>query len=282
MIGERTGETDRFWQQCREKHGIETGEHHLCTLADPAILDPGVENLDLSDHPRLIRERRKNGTAHLAMDFEINGIPSREAGDYWLIPDFDNRPLYLVKVVEIVTWAFAEVPLSWAEVEGEGDLSLRWWRDAHHDYFSRQCARWGRCVEGRPAGRLRALGPGGIGRPALRRSMFNLATNLESAAAQFPDREAVVFRGRRITYRGDGRGGLPRRRRARGGRRAPGRPRGARLSPTGRSSCRPTSASSRAGAVAVCVSALLKSREIAYQLEHVRRRRDDRLRRART
>ena len=31
--------------------------------------------------------------------------------------------------------------------------------------------------------------------------MFNLASNLESAAAQFPDREAIVFRDRRTTYR---------------------------------------------------------------------------------
>ena len=143
MIGTRTKETDAFWEHCRQMHGIESDAYHVCTLADPGALDPDVENLDLSDHPRLIRDRQKNGTAHLAIDFEINSIPRREVGDYWLIPDFDNRPLYLVRVVEILTWPFRDVPYSWALVEGEGDLSLRWWRDAHYDYYSGQCKLWG-------------------------------------------------------------------------------------------------------------------------------------------
>lgn len=143
MIGKKTKAVDDFWQRCRRNHGIESEDYHALTLADPKVLDPTVPNLDLSDHPPLIRSRRKRGTAHLLVDFEISHVPRRAVGDYWLIVDFDNAPLYLVRVVEILIFPFHEVPQSWAEVEGEGDCSLKWWRDAHRDYFSRQCVIWG-------------------------------------------------------------------------------------------------------------------------------------------
>ena len=97
--------------------------------------------------------------------------------------------------------------------------------------------------------------------------MFNLASNLESAAASFPGREAIVFNGRRWTYaeveekanqvaNGLYRAGI------REGDHV------ALVCPN-----RPEFVTSyfgilKVGAVVVCVSALLKAREIAYQLEH--------------
>ena len=143
MIGEKTKAVDLFWQECRKTFNIETSGYHACSLADPRYLDPSVPNLDLSDHPRLIRNRQKNGTAHLEIDFVVNGTPRRAVGDYWLIVDFDSVPLYLVRIIDVLVFRFSDVPQSWAEVEGEGDCSLAWWRDAHRDYFSRQCALWG-------------------------------------------------------------------------------------------------------------------------------------------
>ena len=97
--------------------------------------------------------------------------------------------------------------------------------------------------------------------------MFNLASNLESAAASFPEREAIVFDGRRWTYaeieeqanqvaNGLYRAGI------REGDHV------ALVCPN-----RPEFVTCyfgilKLGAVVVCVSALLKAREIAYQLEH--------------
>ncbi len=97
--------------------------------------------------------------------------------------------------------------------------------------------------------------------------MFNLASNLESAAASYPEREAIVFEGRRWTYAeieeeanrvasGLYRAGI------REGDHV------ALVCPN-----RPEFVTCyfgilKVGAVVVCVSALLKAREIAYQLDH--------------
>ena len=97
--------------------------------------------------------------------------------------------------------------------------------------------------------------------------MFNLASNLESAAASFPGREAIVFEGKRWTYAemeeqaGRVAGGLYRAGIREGDHVAlvcPNRPEFV--------AC--YFGILKVGAVVVCVSTLLKAREIAYQLEH--------------
>ena len=97
--------------------------------------------------------------------------------------------------------------------------------------------------------------------------MFNLASNLESAAASFPERDAIVFDGRRWTYA---------EMEEQAGRVANGLYRaGIREGDHVALVCpnRPEFVACyfgilKVGAVVVCVSALLKAREIAYQLEH--------------
>lgn len=143
MIGKKTQIVEKFWQQCRHNHDIATNDYHACTLADPECLDLNVPSLDLSEQPRLIGARKKRGTAHLLLDFETEGVPRRAVGDYWVILDYDNDPLHLVQVTDVVVMPFNEVPESWARCEGEGDLTLRWWQDAHREYYTRQCAKWG-------------------------------------------------------------------------------------------------------------------------------------------
>ena len=98
-------------------------------------------------------------------------------------------------------------------------------------------------------------------------AMFNLASNLESAAASFPEREAIVFEGKRWSYAEV----EEQARRVAGGLYRAGIREGdhvALVCPN-----RPEFVACyfgilKVGAVVVCVSALLKAREIAYQLEH--------------
>lgn len=143
MIGSKTDEVERFWQKYRREHGIDAADYHACSLADPAILDPSVQTLDLSDHQALIKAHRKNGTAHLAIDFQRNEIRRRRPGDYWVILSPMGEIWCLVRVASVTEYSFNQVPQEWAEVEGEGDISLRWWQDAHRAYYQKQCDLWG-------------------------------------------------------------------------------------------------------------------------------------------
>jgi long-chain acyl-CoA synthetase len=97
--------------------------------------------------------------------------------------------------------------------------------------------------------------------------MFNLATNLESAAAEWPNREAVVFGDLRMSYRALEQEAC----RVASGLSQAGIGRGDHVA----LACpnRPEFIAAyfgilKLGAVVVCVSALLRAREIAWQLDH--------------
>ena len=101
----------------------------------------------ICDLPRRIARpygrRKKRATAHLAIDFEINRIRRRAAGDYWVVLDTSSKPHCLVRVTDVDVRHFDEVEPSLAAREGEGDSSLDYWAKVHREYFQQQCAAWG-------------------------------------------------------------------------------------------------------------------------------------------
>jgi uncharacterized protein YhfF len=86
----------------------------------------------------------KRATAGLLWSFEAKGRPAPRPGDLSVVTDWAGRPRCVIETSAIEVRPFAEVDDAFAAAEGEGDGSLRWWRDAHWRYFSRECQRLGR------------------------------------------------------------------------------------------------------------------------------------------
>ena len=127
-----------FWQRCREAQDIpETAGYYVGPFSQPHLANYQDMLLDL------VREGKKRATARLAMEFEKYGIAPRTPGDYWVVLDTRGEPACLVRITDVQTWPFEDVPLSFAQREGEGDNSLEYWRKVHKDYFVLQCAEWG-------------------------------------------------------------------------------------------------------------------------------------------
>jgi uncharacterized protein YhfF len=137
MIGTKSPEVERTWQELRAAKGIDAVEYHASTFADPAL----SQNVDKIGN--LAVSGQKRATAHLALDFERNGIARREPGDYWVVLNAAQEPICLVHVTKVEVKPFNEVGEETAIAEGEGDLSLEYWATAHRRYFEKQCALWG-------------------------------------------------------------------------------------------------------------------------------------------
>jgi len=92
----------------------------------------------------LVLAGRKRATAGLVWSFEAASMTLPKAGDLSVVTDWAKVPLCVIETrrVDIVT--FDDVTEEFAATEGEGDGSLAYWRDAHHAYFARECARIGR------------------------------------------------------------------------------------------------------------------------------------------
>ncbi|MEA1619488.1 ASCH domain-containing protein [Erythrobacter sp. T5W1-R] len=60
-----------------------------------------------------------------------------QVGAQWVAEDGKGRPRAILETVEIRRIRFKEVDEDFAAAEGEGDLSLGYWRSAHQSYFER-------------------------------------------------------------------------------------------------------------------------------------------------
>jgi len=130
-----------FWQSACADLGIPCDSHHCaCTFAEPR--NPvRIQAIDALSELALSGQKR--GTAHLEMQFREDNIPMREIGDYWIVLKCDGTPMCVVRIIAIEIVPFNQVGPEFAASEGEGDLSRRYWREAHGAYFQAQCDRWG-------------------------------------------------------------------------------------------------------------------------------------------
>lgn len=64
--------------------------------------------------------------------------PSIHVGTLSIVLNGQGQPAALIRTVKVEHVPFLEVTTAFAASEGEGDLTLDWWRDAHRRFFSRQ------------------------------------------------------------------------------------------------------------------------------------------------
>jgi uncharacterized protein YhfF len=99
-----------------------------------------LESFSFGDSPELadellslVLEGKKRATCWAASE----GLKGAAVGKSMVALDGRNRPRAVLKTIELTQRRFAEVDEAFARDEGEGDLSLTYWRDAHTRYFTR-------------------------------------------------------------------------------------------------------------------------------------------------
>ena len=74
----------------------------------------------------------------------VDGDPLPAVGDIEIVVDHLNAPALITRVTSVAVVPYSEVTPEYAAIEGEGDGSLAFWREAHWAFFSRECHRIGR------------------------------------------------------------------------------------------------------------------------------------------
>ena len=65
------------------------------------------------------------------------GVKGTVVGGRWVVEDGQGRPRAVLKTVALSQQRFDQVDADFAAAEGEGDLSLAYWRHAHQGYFTK-------------------------------------------------------------------------------------------------------------------------------------------------
>lgn len=93
---------------------------------------------------KLIRDGAKRAGTGLLWWHEDRCIPWAAPGDIEIVLTHDHLPSMVTRIVSVEIMPFCEVTAAYAAIEGEGDGSLAYWRDAHWAYFSGLCQALGR------------------------------------------------------------------------------------------------------------------------------------------
>lgn len=105
---------------------------------------PGAAVWQMGDSPALaseladlIRKGIKTATCGSLASYQQEGASSN-IGGYIIILDGQARPACVVRLVSARLVRFCDVSAEFARKEGEGDLSLAYWRKEHQRFFTQE------------------------------------------------------------------------------------------------------------------------------------------------
>lgn len=85
----------------------------------------------------LVLSGRKTATCGALRDVKDAQEPMPEVGRRDIVLDGSGQPAAVIETTDVRICRFDEVDADFARDEGEGDLSLAHWREAHEAYFAR-------------------------------------------------------------------------------------------------------------------------------------------------
>ena len=92
---------------------------------------------------RLVLSGVKTATASAYPLYALEGEPLPEAGEYSVILDSREEAVCVIRTERVFTAPFQAVGPEQARREGEGDLSLAYWRRVHEAFFTEAPAQAG-------------------------------------------------------------------------------------------------------------------------------------------
>lgn len=117
----------------------------ICVPAGPLRADGYGDSAELSEALlELIRSGAKRAGTGLLWAMEHDGDTLPVVGDIEIVVDHWFEPALVTRITRVETLPFSQVSAEYAAIEGEGDGSLAYWRQAHWRFFSRECSRIGR------------------------------------------------------------------------------------------------------------------------------------------
>jgi len=95
----------------------------------------GVIGDELAD---LVLEGKKTGTASAHRLYALEGAALPSVGGLSIVMRSNGEAACIIRTMDVHVCKFCEVTAEHAYKEGEGDRSLRYWRECHKKYFSQE------------------------------------------------------------------------------------------------------------------------------------------------
>lgn len=86
---------------------------------------------------------RKTAGSSVLEDYVLAGDRPPAVGNFWILLSSTAQPSCILRTDKVVKHAFKDVFADIAIAEGEGDLSLEYWRKAHSEIWLPLIHQWG-------------------------------------------------------------------------------------------------------------------------------------------
>lgn len=130
---------DAFWREYLARLPVD----HSHRSASPDRFGFGGTPALADELAALVLAGRKRATASLPIEFAVLNEPLPQSGDLSIIVRGDGSPAAIIERTHVESRPFDLVDPRFASIEGEGDGSLAYWREAHIEYFSSVAAQTG-------------------------------------------------------------------------------------------------------------------------------------------
>lgn len=97
---------------------------------------------------QLVLAGRKTATCSACALYEAEGEKLPQAGEYSVVLDGRENAVCIIQTTRVYLAPFCQVTADHARREGEGDLSLAYWRQAHKAFFTAEMAAVGKKFTG--------------------------------------------------------------------------------------------------------------------------------------
>jgi uncharacterized protein YhfF len=126
----------RLWSAYKEDSNCGSGNYDVWYFGD--------NETDADSLVELVLTGTKRATASALWAYESDGERIPQSGDFAVVTNWAGIARCVIRTTEVTVVPYNEVTEAFAAVEGEGDQSLKYWRDVHWPYFTREMARIGR------------------------------------------------------------------------------------------------------------------------------------------
>lgn len=92
---------------------------------------------------QLILRGEKRASCSMEYWYSHKGERMPEVGHLQVVTDWQGKPICIIEIISVSTCKYSDVTAEFAALEGEGDKSLAWWREAHWKFFSLECQELG-------------------------------------------------------------------------------------------------------------------------------------------
>lgn len=90
---------------------------------------------------KLVLKGQKRATASsMWVELHDSGVIPK-VGDYSIITDWDGKAQCIIQTTQMDIVPYKDVTEEFARWEGEGDLSLDYWKAVHEVYYKKECER---------------------------------------------------------------------------------------------------------------------------------------------